>query len=175
MTEKMKIRLADLKARQASGEHMPCPRCGQDTMKPDLHTNALSRHADGIYVCESCGTAEALLDFMKQELPLTLWAAFRPLRPASRCSSMPAADVMEKVLHSQIETLTEIFKKCTAFPENSEEYRAEACERCPGLTELWTEPFMARFDSKDNPVLLRFRMTDNGEVEYTVNILEKAR
>ena len=38
--------LLDLKARQQAGEHMPCPRCGKDAMKPDLHTNALSRHAD---------------------------------------------------------------------------------------------------------------------------------
>ena len=38
--------LLDLKARQQAGEHMPCPRCGMDTMKPALHTNALSRHAD---------------------------------------------------------------------------------------------------------------------------------
>ena len=52
--------LADLKARQLAGEHMPCPRCGSFTMKPDLHTNALSRHAD-IYVCDGCGTEEALL------------------------------------------------------------------------------------------------------------------
>ena len=63
--------LLDLKARQQAGEHMPCPRCGKDTMKPELHTNALSRHAD-LYICDSCGTAEALLDFMKQELPLTM-------------------------------------------------------------------------------------------------------
>ena len=34
--------LLDLKARQQAGEHMPCPRCGKDTMKPDLLTNALA-------------------------------------------------------------------------------------------------------------------------------------
>ena len=39
-------RVLDLKARQQAGEHMLCPRCGMDTMKPALHTNALSRHAD---------------------------------------------------------------------------------------------------------------------------------
>ena len=53
--------LADLKARQEAGEHMPCPRCGRDTMKPALYTNALSRVADGIMVCDDCGTQEALL------------------------------------------------------------------------------------------------------------------
>ena len=54
MTERIEKALADLKARQHAGEWMPCPRCGRDTMKPNLHTNALSRHADGIYVCDEC-------------------------------------------------------------------------------------------------------------------------
>lgn len=172
MTEKMMNRLADLRARQAAGEHMLCPRCGQDTMKPDLHTNALSRHTDGIYVCDGCGTAEALLDFMKQELPLTMWAVFKPLRPASGFGSLTAADVLARVMRDQAETLTQIFKLCEAYPENRSEYRAEAYETCPGLTELWTEPFAARFDSKDSPVMLRFRMTEDGDVEIAANILE---
>ena len=48
MNEHIERALADLRARQAAGEWMPCPRCGRDTLKPALHTNALSRHADGI-------------------------------------------------------------------------------------------------------------------------------
>ena len=51
MTEDIRKALLDLRARQESGEHMPCPRCGRDTMLPRLYTNALSRHADGIFVC----------------------------------------------------------------------------------------------------------------------------
>ena len=54
MTAEMKKALLDLQARQESGEHMPCPRCGRDTMKPQLHTNALSRHAEDIYICDEC-------------------------------------------------------------------------------------------------------------------------
>ena len=60
MTEKMIARLADLRARQHAGEHMRCPRCGQDTMKPDLKTNALSRHVEDVYICDSCGTASGI-------------------------------------------------------------------------------------------------------------------
>jgi predicted RNA-binding Zn-ribbon protein involved in translation (DUF1610 family) len=71
MSKNIQEALLDLKARQEAGEKMPCPRCGRDTMKPDLHTNALSRHADGIYVCDDCGTAEAMLDFMRNPLPLS--------------------------------------------------------------------------------------------------------
>ena len=54
MTEEIRNAQLDLRARQESGEHMPCPRCGRDTMKPKLHTNALSRHADGIFICDEC-------------------------------------------------------------------------------------------------------------------------
>ena len=54
MNEEMKRALLNLRARQEAGEHMPCPRCGRDTMKPNLYTNALSRHAEGIYVCDEC-------------------------------------------------------------------------------------------------------------------------
>lgn len=49
MSKNIQEALLDLKARQEAGEKMPCPRCGRDTMKPDLYTNALSRHANGIY------------------------------------------------------------------------------------------------------------------------------
>ena len=61
----MERKLLDLKARQQAGKHMVCPRCGEDRMKEPIHTNALSRVAD-VYVCYACGTAEALLAFMKQ-------------------------------------------------------------------------------------------------------------
>ena len=45
---------------QQAGEFLLCPRCGKP-LKDRLHTNALSRVAD-VYVCDACGTAEALED-----------------------------------------------------------------------------------------------------------------
>ena len=33
MTDRIRKALGDLKAKQDAGEHMSCPRCGQDTMK----------------------------------------------------------------------------------------------------------------------------------------------
>ena len=41
--KRIEQRLAHLKAAQESGKYTLCPRCGMDTMKPDLYTNALSR------------------------------------------------------------------------------------------------------------------------------------
>ena len=88
MSKSIQEALLDLKARQEAGEKMPCPRCGRDTMKPDLHTNALSRHADGIYVCDDCGTAEAMLDFMRNPSRWSVGRSFgkvKPQRISKRC------------------------------------------------------------------------------------------
>ena len=62
-------KLADLKAQQLDGVHMVCPRCGLNQLKTSIHTNALSRHAD-IYICDPCGSAEAMLDFIGKTVPV---------------------------------------------------------------------------------------------------------
>lgn len=172
MTEKMNTRLGDLKARQQKGEHMVCPRCGADTMKDPVHTNALSRVAD-IYICDSCGSAEAMLAFMGQEYPLTSWSAFQPNRPESDFRDLPAGDVLMKVALHQIDTLTEICKRCTEDPEHAAEYRLEAFESCPGLTELWPEPFQAKYDAADGAVLVRFKTDENGVLQMTIDTVAK--
>ncbi len=50
-----------------------CPRCGRMSVKERLHTNAWSRHAD-VYVCDACGTDEAIRDWKGVPLPLRYWA-----------------------------------------------------------------------------------------------------
>ena len=69
---------------QKSGAWLPCPRCGLLKMKEDLHSNAFSRRAD-IYICDSCGTEEALEDMPYRrtgdgefdKLPLEAWFVSR--------------------------------------------------------------------------------------------------
>ena len=172
MTEKMKNHLADLKARQEAGEHMCCPRCGADTMKEPVHTNALSRIAD-IYICDACGSAEAMLAFINQQYPLTSWSAFQPERPESDFRDLPAGEVLMRVQLEQIVLLTGICTKCMNDPEHAAEYRLEAFGSCPGLTELWTQPFQAKYDAADGAVLIRFRSDANGDLQVATNIVEK--
>lgn len=51
-----------------------CPRCGRDTMSAIPTCNALSRRA-AVYICDSCGTIEALEDMKGSgKLPLEEWA-----------------------------------------------------------------------------------------------------
>ena len=44
-----------------------CPRCGENTLRTDRPVlNALSRTDNKTYVCNGCGTSEALEDFASQ-------------------------------------------------------------------------------------------------------------
>jgi predicted RNA-binding Zn-ribbon protein involved in translation (DUF1610 family) len=40
-----------------------CPRCGADRMRSPQVRNALSRKDNATYVCDSCGTDEAMMNF----------------------------------------------------------------------------------------------------------------
>ena len=73
MLEEQKKVLLDFKARQEAGERLPCPRCGRDTMKTALYSNALSRAFD-IMVCDECGVSEALESFADKPKPIGEWA-----------------------------------------------------------------------------------------------------
>ena len=73
----MKITVLEesIRRRQADGCTI-CPRCGR-SMKPRLHTNALSRQLAGIYVCDDCCMDEALRALARCPLPLKEWRAAR--------------------------------------------------------------------------------------------------
>lgn len=56
-----------------------CPRCG-GRMPDPVTRGALSRHADGVYICEMCGTDEAIRDWNGNTLPLSSWELVRSRR-----------------------------------------------------------------------------------------------
>ena len=170
MTDRIRKALGDLKARQDAGEHMPCPRCGRDTMKENIHTNALSRHAD-IYICDACGTAEALLKFISNPLPVTEWACFRPAQPPSDFKTLPAEAIWECVRDTQLSFLMNLYERWQEEHEYEDfsDCRAAAFESCPGLTSLWERPFRAEYPAADGKLVLRFRFTDVG-IEVATDI-----
>ena len=55
-----------------------CPRCGQMKRDPNIYHNAHSRHAV-VYICNNCGTEEALLDMKETHLPFNEWAIISEL------------------------------------------------------------------------------------------------
>ena len=61
-------------AKKQQDGHFACPRCGEMTMDTESVTrNALSRRVP-VYVCDTCGTQEAIEDMMASHTPLTAWA-----------------------------------------------------------------------------------------------------
>ena len=172
MTDTIRQRLLDLKAAQVADTPMRCPRCGADTMKQPIHTNALSRHAD-LYVCDSCGTAEALLDFMGQTYPLYQWNAFEPQRQPADFKARTAYDVLAEVLQTQMEILNRIYTLCSDDPTNAMWHRNDAFESCAGLTELILEPFYAKYSCADGTVLVQFRTTKDGTIQMSASVVEK--
>ena len=59
--------------RQVDGVRV-CPRCGRMTVKERLPTNAWSRYAE-VYICDACGTDEAIRDLKGDPMLLKDWAA----------------------------------------------------------------------------------------------------
>ena len=157
MTDRIRKALGNLKARQDAGEHMLCPRCGKDTMKENIHINALSRHAD-IYICDACGMEEAMLKFMHNPLPLREWACFRPTLLPSDFKALTAEAIWERVQDTQLSFLMNLYERWQDEHEYEDfsDYRAAAFESCPGLTALWAQPFRAEYAAADGKPVLRF-------------------
>ena len=163
--------LAALKEKQIAGDLRACPRCGQETMKPAVHTNALSRHAD-VYICDNCGTQEALLDFMNSPLPLGMWAFFLPTPPEGDFKAVEADQVWDILNREQIAFLTDVFERLEQGGLDSKAAYAEVIGHCAGLTQFWTEPFMAHYEAADGTLVIQIRRRD-GKVQVTGSIIRK--
>lgn len=173
MNDAMKKTLEDLKARQESGEHMVCPRCGYDRMKPEIYTNAVSREAGDAYimVCDQCGTEEAMLAFMQNPKPLSSWACFQPERPEGDFKAMTGAEAWEEIRIEQLPILTQLYERWQDEQglEDFEAYRLTAQQKCKGLKEIWEHPFHVRYEVADGELVLRFRDSGHGvEVAWDV-------
>jgi len=168
----VKEQLLDFKARQLAGECLPCPRCGSGVMNTHVTRNALSRHAD-VYVCDDCGTAEAMLDLMQNPLPLNQWALFQDCRPISNFKALPAELVWARLQKEQVPYLMDLYEQWLGAQgkEDFEAYRAEAYRHCPGLTHLWLQPFQAVYNVCEGQLLLRFRKTGD-EIEIAHGLIQ---
>ena len=170
MTERMKKALADLKARQESGKYTLCPRCGQDTMRPDLYSNALSRQAD-VLVCSQCGMTEAKLSFMGAPESLYRWAAFQPDRPKGDFEALTGREAWQIIMEKQATTLFRLYRRYLAG-DDPEEIRFLAFESVPGLTQIWTEPYQLKYRCRDGSLIIRFKNNDDGGTEMEADLVE---
>ena len=164
-------RLADLKALQESGAYTRCPRCGLSTMKPKLYTNALSRIAD-IMVCDTCGVDEAKLAFMGSPGTLYQWAALQPEKAPGDFRAVTAEEAWKRICGEQANTITRLYHLFTDGKGTADEIRYEAFESCPGLTQIWTEPYHMRYACKNGTLLIQFRDTETG-LEMTASLVDE--
>ena len=172
MTEDIRKALLDLRARQESGEHLPCPRCGRDTMYENLYTNALSREADGIYVCSDCGSNESVLSFMNNPLPVEDWAIFNPDKHDTDFKDTPGEQAWEQIQKEQTRILQELYVRWLSEKAGADfkPYRKEALRRCPGLSFMMERPFSAVYKVAEGELVLRFKSTAKG-VKISKDIL----
>lgn len=160
------MKLNDLRERQEAGEQLPCPRCGRMSMKPEIHANALSLVAD-IYLCEACAAREAQEMTMKNPLPPADWACMRPGEPFMADNAISYLPTIEQ----QLPLLEQVFRTWLGdgCPSDFRAYRNRAMRECPGVTELWTEPFQVEYRAKDGTrALIRFRER-NGAIQYSID------
>ena len=153
-------RLADLKARQEAGTYTLCPRCGRDTMKASLYTNATSRLAD-IMVCDECGMNEAKLAWMRNPGTLYNWASLQPIRPRPDFKDLTCEQAWEHIRTEQAATIRSFYDRHQQGEPN-EELRFEALETLQGLSQIWLEPFHLRYRALDAVLVVQFKSTGNG-------------
>ena len=167
--------LLDLKAMQDAGEKMTCPRCGYDNMKKPLLHNALSRYAD-LYICDDCGMTEAMLDMMHNPLPMEQWASLKENKAQLDLGALSMNDLADEVLGHQVLELNRLHKAWVhrRDGEQFETYRNQALKACPGLLNLWDNPFSAVYKARDGQVLIRFRWNED-KSEIAVDYLPSAK
>lgn len=168
-------RLLDLKARQDDGEKMPCPRCGRNTIKSPLTHNALSRYAD-LYVCDECGMTEAMLDMMRNPLPLDQWAVFRNTGPELDFKALSMQEVVGRVLGGYTDELLRLHSAWIHRTEGRvfEIYREQALKAFNGMVDLWENPFCAVYQARDGQVLVRLRW-DGNKSEIAVDTIPEEK
>ena len=155
-------RLLDFKAQQQAGKNLPCPRCGQETMKPRLPTNALSRLAD-LYVCDACGLDEAMLDFMNNPGTLYAWHAFQPKQTLGDFKEVTGKQAWKEIQETQASYLIKLYKRYRSTTHGDlEALRLEAMEHCKGVDKLWFEPFYLHYPVVEGTLQLEVKETQEG-------------
>ena len=147
----------------ALSEHMQTPAVYMRTPTYAFQIGGLTVNRDGSIT----GEDEALLESLRPLLVERGWLNAEVEPNESVEDSRTTVDV------SAVDKLTEVYKRCQSDPRNTEWYRLEAFESCPGLTELWTQPFMAKYTASDGAVTVRFKTDAEGTIHMAAGMTEK--
>ncbi len=156
--ETVKERFERLQKEQREGTYTLCPRCGRDIMKKPLDANVRSRISD-IWICESCGEAQAERETMNVPDDLYCWLTLQPCKPKQNFRMTSCFEAWKKVIAEQGDTIRELRDRAEAG-EDTKELNFEAFERLPGLTAIYFSPIHLVYKCADGGLHVRF---DNGD------------
>lgn len=164
-------RIADLKARQDAGEHMPCPHCGRDTMKPDVYSNALSRYWD-IMICDDCGVNEASLTYMSVPHMQWFWWCFESDYPKGDFKAVTGEEALSEIEDTQLSFLMSMFERWDPDCTNDDMHYFEMAvkQKCKGISRISRNPFMVSYDVSDGRLDIKFE-TEYGFTHWDYRIV----
>ena len=82
-------------------------------------------------------------------------------------------NVLKTIRAEHIPRLIRVFQKWRAGSVDFSALRSEAFRECPGLTQIWEQPFQALYQVADGEIVVRFR-EKNSAVEFVTDFLKKA-
>ncbi|MPN61772.1 hypothetical protein SDC9_209514 [bioreactor metagenome] len=119
---------------------------------------------------------EAGLAMMNNPLPIEQWAVFQDKAPRLDFKALSMQEAVVRILSSQMEDLLRLHKAWVLREEGQsfDALRIQALTTCPGLVDLWENPFCAVYLARDGKVLARFRW-DGTQSEIAVDTLPEAQ
>ena len=114
-----------------------------------------------------------MLDFMRNPLPLECWAQFREGEATADFKAVPGEEALKAIKAEHVPRLIRIFQQWKAGTD-FKALRITAMKECPGLTQIWEEPFQALYTVADGEIVIRFR-ENNDAVEVAADHLTKAK
>lgn len=175
MYESDRKRLLDFKARQDAGLKLTCPKCGKDTMCPDMNRNKPSQYAGGIpiRVCPACADYEARIREMNvpDTGSVTQWAACNPVRPDGDFKAMPGADAKQAIEEKHIPKLLDLYGRWKDGEFDYGEFRYRILETLPGVgstNNLDSVPFDVRYPVADGQIVVLIREHAD-EIQWAVD------
>lgn len=179
LNQKISSMMTDLRERQAAGERMRCPRCGRDSMLPDLEANSKCA-VPGVWICNLCRTTMDELLREKNvetdtEYGYLYWDMFRAQRPASDFEFRAVSDVAEEVEREQLDSILELYKEWRDSNKtivDEMETRTVAFLTCRGLDSIYMGPyFTLRYIAANGTVFAKVRDGDHG-LQYSITAEE---
>jgi hypothetical protein len=110
---------------------------------------------------------------MRNPLPLECWAQFQEGEATADFKAVPGEEALKAIKAEHVPRLIRIFQQWKAGAD-FKALRITAMKECPGLTQIWEEPFQALYTVADGEIVIRFRQ-NNDAVEVAADHLTKAK